>query len=91
MIPGAFVEPDEEDTKKASKKSKPRLYAAGSVFNLTLAAIALILLNLISLFVIAPAFQVEGMRKSPGSSFQPSRGRFNYGDGNSEYQWHEYK
>ena len=74
VIPGAFVEPDEEDTKKASKKSRLRLYAAGSVFNLTLAAIALILLNLISLFVIAPAFQVEGMEITRVLPSSPAEG-----------------
>jgi membrane-associated protease RseP (regulator of RpoE activity) len=74
VIPGAFVEPDDEDTEKASKKSRLRLYAAGSVFNLTLAAIALILLNLLSLFVVAPAFQADGMEISRVVPSSPAEG-----------------
>ncbi len=61
VIPGAFVEPDEEDVEKVSKKSRLRIYAAGSVFNLALAAIALITVLLLTNFVIAPAFQSDGM------------------------------
>ncbi len=74
VIPGAFVEPDEEDTEKASKKSRLRLYAAGSVFNLTLAAIALIVLNLLSMFVIAPAFQTDGMEINRVVPSSPAEG-----------------
>jgi membrane-associated protease RseP (regulator of RpoE activity) len=65
VIPGAFVEPDEEDTEKASKKARLRLYAAGSVFNLTTAAIALVisyaLLYLLIAPVLAPAFYSDGV------------------------------
>lgn len=42
ILPGAFVEPDEEDIKKSKRSSKMRIYAAGSVFNLLLAVIALL-------------------------------------------------
>lgn len=48
IIPGAFVEPDEEKLKKAKRSSKLRVYAAGSIANVTLALIALILLSLVS-------------------------------------------
>ncbi len=43
IIPGAFVEPDEEEVKKANRLSKLRIYAAGSIFNIGFAAIALVI------------------------------------------------
>lgn len=61
ILPGAFVEPDEEDVQKSKRISKLRIYAAGSVFNLSLAAIALLFTFLISSFVIAPAFYTDGV------------------------------
>ena len=48
ILPGAFVEPDEEELKKAKRSSRLRVYAAGSVANITLAIIALLLVSLIS-------------------------------------------
>lgn len=70
ILPGAFVEPDEEEIKKAERSSKLRIYAAGSVFNLMLAAIALIAVIGISNFAIPAAFDTEGVEISsvvPGS------------------------
>lgn len=49
IIPGAFVEPDEDELKKAKRISKLRVYAAGSVANITLALIALLLISLVSI------------------------------------------
>lgn len=48
IIPGAFVEPDEEKLKAAKRMSRLRVYAAGSIANITLALIALVLLSLAS-------------------------------------------
>ena len=48
ILPGAFVEPDEEILKKAKNSSKLRVYAAGSIANITLAVIALLLVALVS-------------------------------------------
>lgn len=48
IIPGAFVEPDEDKLKEAKRSSRLRVYAAGSVANITLAVIALLLVSLIS-------------------------------------------
>ena len=48
IIPGAFVEPDEEELKNAKRTSRLRVYAAGSIANVTLALIALLLLSLVS-------------------------------------------
>ena len=48
ILPGAFVEPDEEELKKAKRSSRLRVYAAGSIANITLAVIALLLVSLVS-------------------------------------------
>ena len=48
IIPGAFVEPDEDKLKEAKRSSRLRVYAAGSIANVTLAVIAMILLSLAS-------------------------------------------
>ena len=56
ILPGAFVEPDEEEIKKSKRSSKLRIYAAGSVFNIMLAALALIAFIGISNFAIPAAF-----------------------------------
>ncbi|MBT8507197.1 peptidase M50 [Methanomicrobiaceae archaeon CYW5] len=44
---GAFVEPDEEDVEKASRRSKIRMYGAGIVNNLVVAGICLVILILL--------------------------------------------
>lgn len=56
VLPGAFVEPDEEDIEKSKRSSKLRIYAAGSIFNLGLAAIALIISVLIGVIMIGNVF-----------------------------------
>ena len=56
VLPGAFVEPCEEDIKKSKRISKLRIYAAGSIFNLGLAALALIISLLIGLIMIGNIF-----------------------------------
>ncbi len=48
IIPGAFVEPDEEELKNAKRSSRLRVYAAGSVANITLALIALLVMSLLT-------------------------------------------
>lgn len=48
ILPGAFVEPDEDELKAAKRSSRLRVYAAGSVANISLAVIAIILVSLIS-------------------------------------------
>lgn len=53
VLPGAFVEPDEEDIEKSKRISKLRIYAAGSVFNLALAAVSLIIVLLITVMTIS--------------------------------------
>ena len=61
IIPGAFVEPDEEELKAASKLSQLRVYAAGSIANMSLAAIALVLFLVISSYAIPANFSENGI------------------------------
>jgi len=61
ILPGAFVEPNDEDIKKLRRLSKLRIYAAGSIFNLGLAGIALALYYILSVFFIVPVFHAEGL------------------------------
>ncbi len=48
ILPGAFVEPDEDEMKNAKRSSRLRVYAAGSIANITLAVIALLIVSLVS-------------------------------------------
>jgi len=58
VFPGAFVEIDEEKTKKASPKSRLRIYAAGSFSNLGIAVCAFLLISNFAVFggLISPFF-----------------------------------
>ena len=47
IIPGAFVEPDEDELKEAKRSSRLRVYAAGSIANISLAVIALLIVSLV--------------------------------------------
>ena len=73
IIPGAFVEPDEEKLKEAKNSSKLRVYAAGSVANMTLALIALILLSLCSAG-LPIFFEEDGIAVDRIVSDSPSEG-----------------
>ena len=64
ILPGAFVEPDEEELNELSRPAKMRIYVAGSMANLTLAAIALIIMMLISSFVMPVVFEEDGVQIS---------------------------
>ena len=61
IIPGAFVEPNEEELNELSRPAKMRIYVAGSMANLTLAAIALIIMLVISSFIIPVVFEDDGV------------------------------
>ena len=61
IIPGAFVEPNEEELNELSRPAKMRIYVAGSMANLTLAAIALIIMVVISSFIIPVVFEDDGV------------------------------
>lgn len=61
ILPGAFVEPDEEELNQLSRPSKLRIYAAGSIGNLSLAAIAIILMTICSSCVVPALFHEDGV------------------------------
>ncbi len=73
IIPGAFVEPDEEKLKEAKNSSKLRVYAAGSVANISLALIALLLVSLVS-FGIPHYFAEDGIEIARVVPDSPSDG-----------------
>ena len=73
IIPGAFVEPDEDKLKEAKRTSKLRVYAAGSIANVTLALIALVLLSLAS-SGIPHYFEEDGIAIDRIVSDSPSEG-----------------
>ena len=56
VLPGAFVEPNEEDVQNSKRIQKLRIYAAGSIFNLILAAISFIIVLFMTLMIIGSVF-----------------------------------
>ena len=62
ILPGAFVEPDEEKMKETSKASRMRIYAAGSVGNISLFLVAILITLIISSFVIPATFNESGIQ-----------------------------
>ena len=73
ILPGAFVEPDEDKLKEAKKTSRLRVYAAGSIANITLALITLILLAMVS-SGISHFFEEDGIEIGRIVSDSPSEG-----------------
>ncbi|WP_233144890.1 MULTISPECIES: site-2 protease family protein [Methanobrevibacter] len=73
ILPGAFVEPDEKSLKNSKNASKLRIYAAGSVANITLAVVALMLISLISIG-IPHYFAEDGISIDRIVSDSPSEG-----------------
>lgn len=61
ILPGAFMEPGEEEMKEAKKSSKLRIYAAGSMANITLAVIALLIVSAVGSYVIPSTFEEDGI------------------------------
>lgn len=72
VIPGAFVEPDEDKLKESGRLTRLRVYAAGSVANMSLAAIALVLFLLISTYAIPANFSEDGIEISRVVSDSPA-------------------
>ena len=64
ILPGAFVEPDDDELNNVKPLSKLRVYAAGSIANLTTAAIACLIVFGISIFIIPATFEVDGVEIS---------------------------
>lgn len=61
ILPGTFMEPDEEEMKEAKKSSKLRIYAAGSMANITLAVMALLIVSAVGSYVIPSTFEEDGI------------------------------
>ncbi|MBE6493250.1 MAG: PDZ domain-containing protein [Methanosphaera stadtmanae] len=62
IIPGAFVEPDEDEIQKLNTISKLRIYSAGPVFNIMLCIISLVLAMLIGGFIASEGvYTTDGM------------------------------
>lgn len=73
ILPGAFVEPDEDELKKASKVSRLRVYGAGSIANMTLALIAILIVFGAS-YGIPHFFAEDGIQISHIVADSPSDG-----------------
>lgn len=75
IIPGAFVEPNEEEVKKVNGISKLRIYFAGPMFNIGLSAIGLILMLLVGGAITTGDFYTtDGMEISSVVPASPSEG-----------------
>ncbi|BDZ67196.1 site-2 protease family protein [Methanobacterium ferruginis] len=74
ILPGAFVELDEEDVEKAKRSVKLRIYAAGSMFNLGTAAIAWVIVIILSASFIPYAFESDGFKITSVTPGGPSEG-----------------
>jgi membrane-associated protease RseP (regulator of RpoE activity) len=73
ILPGAFVEPDEDELNKASRISRLRVYGAGSMANMTLALIAILIVSGAS-FAIPHYFSEDGIQISHIVGESPSDG-----------------
>jgi membrane-associated protease RseP (regulator of RpoE activity) len=74
ILPGAFVELDEDDVEKANRSTKLRIYAAGSMFNLGTAAIAWVIVIILTASFIPYAFQSDGLKIISVTPGGPSEG-----------------
>ncbi|MDR0911573.1 MAG: site-2 protease family protein [Methanobrevibacter sp.] len=61
ILPGAFVEPDDEKMNELTILPKMRIFAAGSVANMSLAIIAILSLIVISTVIIPANFHENGI------------------------------
>jgi membrane-associated protease RseP (regulator of RpoE activity) len=76
VIPGAFVEPDEEELNRAPLLSRLRVYGAGSMANITTAIIASLLVAYMITPLLVPAgIEVKGVIKG-----SPADGVLHVGD-----------
>jgi len=76
VIPGAFVEPDEEELEKAPLRTRLRVYGAGSLANIVTALLALLIINL----AITPVLQPAGVLVSGVLEESPAFGILQKGD-----------
>ena len=74
ILPGAFVEPDEEELVKSSKLSQLRVYTAGSMANITLAIVALLIFSAVGTYGIPNTFDENGIEIDRVVSDSPANG-----------------
>ena len=74
ILPGAFVEPDEEELVKSSKLSQLRVYAAGSMANIALAIVALLIFSAVGTYGIPNTFDENGIEIDRVVSDSPANG-----------------
>ncbi|WP_286009311.1 site-2 protease family protein [Methanobrevibacter woesei] len=74
ILPGAFVEPDEEELVKSSRLSQLRVYAAGSMANIALAIVALLILSAVGTYGIPNTFDENGIEIDRVVSDSPANG-----------------
>ena len=80
IIPGAFVEPNEDELKKANGISKLRVYTAGPMFNMGLAAIGLIIMMCLGGFIASEnMYTTDGMEITSVVPGSPSEGVLSQG------------
>ncbi|AEC51688.1 serine protease htra related protein [Pyrococcus sp. NA2] len=75
ILPGAFVEPDEDLLKKAPLRTRLRIFGAGSFANMIVALISLLIINGIAL-----AFEPQGVEIRGVIEGSPAYGVLNPGD-----------
>ncbi|MEM4524928.1 MAG: site-2 protease family protein [Methanothermobacter sp.] len=61
IIPGAFVEPDEDDIKRLNRLPRLRIYAAGSIANLIIAFLCLLVFIGVSSYAVPATFETDGI------------------------------
>ncbi|GAB6136523.1 site-2 protease family protein [Thermococcus prieurii] len=76
VIPGAFVEPDEEKLSKAPLRSRLRVYGAGSMANVTTAIITALILS----YAITPLLVPSGIQVGDVIKGAPADGVLHKGD-----------
>ena len=79
ILPGAFVEPDEEEVEKASRLSKLRIYGAGARANIVLALIALIIFAAIANFAVPAVYDQSGVEITSVVNNGPAYGNLKEG------------
>ena len=79
ILPGAFAEVNEEQIEKSSKLSRLRVFAAGSMANVTLSVIALVCMLLISSFAVPCLFEDTGIEINKVVDGSPASGNLQSG------------
>ncbi|OWT33116.1 membrane-associated Zn-dependent protease [Methanobrevibacter sp. 87.7] len=80
IIPGAFVEPDEEQVSKVSKLSRLRILGAGSMANIVLAVVALLLVALLANCAIPAVYDQQGVEVTQVVTNAPAVGHISKGE-----------